>query len=92
MKKEFIFESFVWEGTSLTLKCLNLNILCIFLDKNYYKWIIKFLEWVGDLKPIKFSSHLIQYENYTIDKLIKRIDIKKKGKEFANILFEYPMR
>ena len=43
MRKEFIFESFIWEGTSVTLKCLNLNIFSIFVDKSYYKWIIKFL-------------------------------------------------
>ncbi len=62
------------------------------MDKSYYKWIIKFLEWVGDLKPISFSSHSISYENYTIEKLIRRINVKKKFGEFAKILLEYPLR
>lgn len=55
MLKSFIIESFVWKGTQIVIKCENLNRLCLFVSKKSINYLIKFITWMGDLRPIGFN-------------------------------------
>lgn len=62
-----------------------------FLNKSYEKWIVKFINWVGDIKPINFSSLELYYEQITLMRLVKQIDFNKKLTEVGAVLMDYPL-
>ena len=94
LKRDFIIENFVWEGTRVTLKCDNLNNLCIFFDQKPTAiiYLLKFITWIGDLRPITLHPSLIQYEQCTLHKIISLIDFRRILSEFAQLLLHYPLQ
>jgi protein required for attachment to host cells len=53
---------------------------------------VKFINWLGDIKPISIETLKLTYEQVTLGKLKNHINIKKKVKEIAKQLMDYPLK
>lgn len=62
-----------------------------FLNKQYEKWLVKFINWLGDIKPISIESMRLTYEQITLWKLKKHINFQKKLFEVAKKMMDYPI-
>lgn len=89
--KTFIFESLDWSGTALKIETRNLFIMETFLNRQYEKWLVKFINWLGDIKPISIEPMRLTYEQITIWKLKKHINFQKKLFEVAKKMMDYPI-
>jgi hypothetical protein len=92
LTRKFIVESLKWETTSLTLKSRNLSIFETFLNNNSERLIVKFLNWLGDLKPLCFDGFELNYEEINLLRLKTEMNLKKKMASFVNILMDYPLK
>lgn len=59
--KNFIIESFYWDGIKVIIKSENLNNFTLFIDKTSIEYLLKWIAWLGELKPLAFSPVRIEY-------------------------------
>lgn len=52
---------------------------------------MKFINWLGDIKPISFNPLALQYEQITLMRLRQQISLRSKLKEVGAILMDYPL-
>jgi hypothetical protein len=62
-----------------------------FLNKQYEKWLVKFINWLGDIKPISIDPLKLTYEQITLGKLRRHINFRKKASEVAQQMMDYPL-
>lgn len=89
--RTFIFESLDWSGTALKIETRNLSIMETFLNKQYEKWLVKFINWLGDIRPIRFEPMRLTYEQLTLWKLRRHINLQRKLIEVARQMMDYPI-
>ena len=88
-----MIENFVWEGSQITIKCQNLNNLSLFFDEESLSinYLLKFITWIGDLRPITLYPSHIEYEQYTIHKILTSFDYANFGKQIMQLFLHYPL-
>jgi hypothetical protein len=52
---------------------------------------VKFINWLGGIKPIGIEPLELTYEQITIMKLRKRVNIQKKINEIVQQMMDYPI-